>query len=71
MLSFRRLGVCVIAAATLGTAGAASASLMSFVNVPVPAEAITDDPTLANHVINNTPAESIWPMPADRPGGWH
>lgn len=64
MLSLRRLGVCVIAAATLGTAHTASASFMTFVNVPIPQAAIDDDPTLANHVTTdlqvNVPAGFDW-----------
>lgn len=50
MLSLRRLGVCVIAAATLGAAPLASATFMSFVNVPVPADALADDANLAGRV---------------------
>jgi len=52
MGNFRSLGVCAIAAAgiTAGLSRAASATVMSFVSVPITADALTDDPALANRV---------------------
>jgi len=50
MFSFRSLGVSFVAAAALAAPKFASATTMSFVNVPIPAVALNDDANLANRV---------------------